>query len=98
LVQSFVIKWYLSSETGVYGRIFQPNRLEFVSLSSQAECKLLILITYLEYCTRMAFDLNSMISLSISGVVGIVGLIIIINILIRRSARKNREHNDLVMW
>jgi hypothetical protein len=46
----------------------------------------------------MAFDLNSMISLSISGVVGIVGLIIIINILIRRSARKNGEHNDWVMW
>jgi hypothetical protein len=34
LVQSFAIKWYFSSETGVYGRIFQPDRLEFVSLSS----------------------------------------------------------------
>jgi hypothetical protein len=96
LVLSFATEWHLSSGTGVYGRIFQPDRLECVSLSSQAECNLLIVITYLELCTRMAFDLNSMISLSISGVVGIVGLIIIINILIRRSGRKNREHHDRV--
>jgi hypothetical protein len=43
------------------------------------------------HCTQMALELNWIISISVSGIVAIVGIIFIANILARRSGRKDNK-------
>ena len=52
-----------------------------------------MVISYSAHCTYMALELGWIISVSISGIVAIVGIIFIANILVKRSDRKQRKAN-----
>jgi hypothetical protein len=55
-----------------------------------------MVINYSGHCIKMAVELNWIISISISGIIAIVGIIFIGNILTKRSGRKNRKTNGCV--
>ena len=78
-----------------------PNEKYFVNIWSVkaglvlylVDTKPLMVISYSAHCTYMALELGWIISVSISGIVAIVGIIFIANILVKRSDRKQRKAN-----
>jgi hypothetical protein len=58
--------------------------------------KSLMVISYSGHCIKMAVELNWIISISISGIVAIVGLIFIGNILTKRSGRNDTKMNGCI--
>ena len=74
---------------------FITQIIKFLNLVS-VDTKSLKVINYSGLCTNMAIDLNWIISLSVSGIVAIVGILFIVNILTRRSGPKDRKTNGWV--
>lgn len=75
--------------------VHNPVRLKFLYLVG-IDAKSLIVINYSGHCTKMALELNWIISMSVSGIVAIVGILFIVNILTRRSGPKDRKTNGWV--
>ena len=55
-----------------------------------------MVINYSGHCIKMAVELNWIISISISGIVVIVGIIFIGNILTKRSGRNGTKMNGCI--
>ena len=76
-----------------------PNEEYFVNIWSinaglvlnLVDTKPLIVISYSAHCPYMALELGWIISVSISGIVAIVGIMFIANILVKRSDLKERK-------
>jgi hypothetical protein len=60
------------------------------------DTKSLMVINYSGHCIKMAIELNWIISISISGIVAIVGIIFIGNILTKRSGRNDTKMNGCI--
>ena len=58
--------------------------------------KSLMVFNYLGHCIKMAVELNWIISISISGIVAIIGIIYIRNILTKRSGRNDTKMNGCI--
>ena len=55
-----------------------------------------MVISYSGHSTHTALDINWIISISISGIVAVVGIIFIANIFARRSGHKDRKINGWI--